>query len=95
MIGDNVAAKEFYDHYSTVNEQFLKIRNIILENEPPRRLELYHNLIKHQDNSISITEYPETFEGIIESHIDRFNEEHIKEIYAQWTKYNDSFFAAS
>lgn len=92
LIGDVDSAKEFYDHYSSVNGKFLAIRQIIIENEPPRRLELFHNLVRNDDNSIKVIEYPETYEGIIESYIDRFNDDHNKEIYDQWTKYNENFF---
>ena len=39
-IGDFDAAKKFFDHYSQVDEFFLKIRDIVINNKKPRRLEL-------------------------------------------------------
>ena len=70
--GDYQEAKEFYEKYSNVNEFFLKIRKISVENEIPRRLELYHNLIFESKTSIRIEEYPDTLEGIIKSFVDRY-----------------------
>lgn len=85
-IGDFEDANTFYEKYSHVDEMFLKIREILLENEPPRRLELNHNLKIDQSGSVSIIEYPETVEGIIESFVDRYGTEFNKEIYEELSK---------
>jgi len=63
--------KKFYDEYSEVNDFFLKIRDIVLRNKKPRRLELNNNLVRYNDKSICIQHYPETHEGIIHSYADR------------------------
>ena len=41
---DNKAGEEFYHKYSQVNEFFLKIREIVMNNQKPRRLDIYHEL---------------------------------------------------
>ena len=51
--GDYENAKVFYDKYSEVDEYYLKIREILLANEKPRRIELYHNLKVNEDKTIS------------------------------------------
>ena len=89
--GDFENAKIFYDKYSTVNDYYLKIRDILIANETPRRLELYHNLKVNDDKTISIVEYPETLEGVIESFVDRYGDDFNKEIIEQWTRYDKQF----
>jgi len=43
-MGDYDTAKTFFDHYSEVDETMLKVRDIVLANRLPRRLELQPNL---------------------------------------------------
>lgn len=90
--GDCESAKAFFDKYSEVNEFYLKIRQITCENEVPRRLELYHNLVMKDNKSIVLEEYPETLEGIIESFVDRYQTKYNKDIYEQWIRYETNFF---
>ena len=89
--GDFENGKIFYDKYSAVDEYYLKIREIVIANETPRRLELNHNLKMNDDKTTSIVEYPETAEGIIQSSVDRFGNEFNKEIIEQWTRYDNMF----
>ena len=39
-MGDYEAAAKFFNHYSEVDEEMLKVRQIVLDNKLPRRLEL-------------------------------------------------------
>jgi hypothetical protein len=39
-MGDYESAKKFFDHYSEVDEEMLKVRKLVLINKLPRRLEL-------------------------------------------------------
>jgi dipeptidyl-peptidase-3 len=41
--------KKFYDEYSEVPDFFLKIREIVLRNKKPRRLELNNNLVRYNE----------------------------------------------
>lgn len=90
--GDSESARAFYDKYSDVNEFYLKVKKIASENEIPRRLELYHNLVMKEDKTIELVEYPETYEGIIESFVDRYQTTFNKDIYEQWIRYETNFF---
>lgn len=55
----------------------LKVREIVLANKVPRRLELQPNLIK-EGNSIPVYKgYEESFEGIITSYCERFTPKEI------------------
>ncbi len=70
-IGDVDSTRNFFEKYSQIDEKFLKARKIIKGNEVPKRLQLFHNLEIDSDQNVTITEYPETMEGIINSFIDR------------------------
>jgi hypothetical protein len=43
------------------------------------------------DNTITIQEYPETMEGIIQSYVERYGNDFNNDIYQQWIKYETSF----
>ena len=75
-----------------MNEFYLKVKKIASENEIPRRLELYHNLVMKEDKTIELVEYRETDEGIIESFVDRYQTTFNKDIYEQWIRYETNFF---
>jgi dipeptidyl-peptidase-3 len=70
--GDVEEAKKFSNKYSMVNENFLKIRKIISDNSPPIRLQLYFNLEIDNNQEVTIKQYPESLEGIINSFVDRY-----------------------
>ena len=46
---------------------------------------LYHNL-KKETNDVSITEYPSSFEGIIQSFNERYTQDYNDMIYEDWKK---------
>lgn len=69
---DVEAATEMFGNYSKVNDKFLEIRKIVIDNKKPRRLELQGNVLKDFAGNISYKTYPETVEGIIQSYVDRF-----------------------
>jgi len=69
--GDSETAKNFSAKYSTVDENFLKIRKLIMDISIPRRLELFHNLEICSEFDVNIKSYPESLEGIINSYVDR------------------------
>ena len=91
--GDCESTEKFYDEYSHVDDFMLKIRKICVDNEKPRRFELYHNLKLSDDGkNVSVVEYPETVEGIIESNVDRFGTKLNQDIIEQWRRYDTKFF---
>lgn len=64
--------QKFYDHYSLVNEYFLKVRDIVINKKKPRRVELNNNLVRYNEELIEAQVYPESFEGIIVSYAERY-----------------------
>lgn len=61
-MGDYDAAKVFFDHYSEVDEEMLKVREIVLAHKLPRRLELQPNLfLDGQENEVVYKQYEDSF----------------------------------
>lgn len=69
--GDVTRGRELFNHYSTFDEISNKIRQIIVTNQKPRRTDLQSNL-KLVDGVPQLIGYPETFDGIINSFLERF-----------------------
>jgi len=84
--------QKFYDHYSEVNEYFLKVRDIVINKKKPRRVELNNNLVRYNEEVIEPMMYPESLEGIILSYADRypFNQNYLNEIMKEWTTRADN-----
>jgi dipeptidyl-peptidase-3 len=83
-------ASEMYYKYSEVDEFFLKLRKIIVDNKKPRRIEIQGNLLREKDGSITFKKYKDDFYGIIESFKDRFS--YIdEEILNEWENMQDYF----
>lgn len=82
-MGDYEEAKKFFDHYSTVDETMLKVREIVIARKRPRRIELQPNLLLGDDGKPQYKGYAESHEGIIQSNIERFPAFR-QDIYEQW-----------
>lgn len=80
--GDAARGKPFFNNYAQVDEVSLRIRQIVVENQKPRRMNLQSNLnlSAHEPQLLS---YPETFEGVIASYQDRFPR-FDNEMYTYW-----------
>jgi dipeptidyl-peptidase-3 len=48
-IGDFDVAEKFFQHYSEVDEEMLKVREIVMANRVPRRIELQPNILRTTD----------------------------------------------
>ena len=81
-------AKAFYDHYSKVEGIFLQIRDIVIEKKKPRRIELNNNLVRYNATTIEPIVYPECFEGLIASYVDRFppTMKLMQTVFNEWAK---------
>ena len=60
----------------------------MIAKKKPRRVELNNNLVRYNSSMIEPTVYPECFEGIIASYVDRYpcNMELLKRIETEWAK---------
>lgn len=61
-----------FEKYSEVNEKFLEIRKIVIDNIKPKRIKVQGNVLKDFAGTISYKTYPTSVEGIIQSFVDRF-----------------------
>ena len=86
-MGDYDTAKKFFDHYSEVDETMLRVRDIVIAHRLPRRLELQPNLsLNSVTHEVEYKDYPDNFEGVIRSHVERFPDAFQADVYAQWSK---------
>lgn len=86
-------ARDFYESHSEVDEEILKLREIVIKHTPKRGLTVNHNLkLNESTGKIEIIEYEENCLGIIKSYIDRYgndtNDKILKQYY-KWDKIND------
>jgi len=81
-------AEKFYDHYSAVDEKFMKVRDFVVSANIPRRLDLNNNLVYYNEQNIEPVVYPSTFEALCLSYADRFNvtENWLESYFAEWSK---------
>ena len=87
--GDVESANECINHYSEMDENFLKIKKIIEKKPEHNILYLYHNLILDEDGTVTYKDYQESFEGIIEtSENDEDNDNAEEEEYFKFENYN-------
>lgn len=86
-LGDFDTAKVFFDHYSEVDEEMLKVREIVIANKLPRRLELQPNLfLDPQSHDVVYKDYDDNFEGIISSAVERFPDTFQADVWEEWLK---------
>lgn len=80
--GDATRGKEFFNNYSKVDDLSLRIRQIVVDNQKPRRMNLQTNLAL-EGYEPRLVNYSETFEGVIQSYQERFPR-FDSEMYAYW-----------
>jgi len=89
-IGDFDTAKAFFDHYSQVDETMMRVANIVVANKLPRRLELQPNLRLETGadgaQQVAYAGYEASFDGIVQSYIERWPGAFMADVYAEWVK---------
>lgn len=72
-MGDFEAAKKMFDGYSAVDDEMLRVRDIVIANKVPRRINLQPNVfLDHTNPEPYYKGYDETFEGVIQSYTERY-----------------------
>ena len=84
-MGDFDEAKAMFDHYSKVDEEMMKVRDIVIKNKIPRRINLQPNVFKEGED-IVYKGYEESFEGVIQSYVERYKEEFLEDVYECWSR---------
>jgi len=80
--GDFKRGEAFFQHYNEVDEIGLKMREIVIVHKKPRRMNIQGNLLLGAEGPV-LKQYPETFQGVIQSFQDRFPRED-PELLAYW-----------
>ena len=93
-ISDYDTAKDFFDHYSQVDETMQRVRKIVIANKQPRRLELQPNLKLVNDDSggqkVEYVGYTADFDGIVQSYIERWQGAFMADVYNEWKRDADA-----
>lgn len=89
-LGDFEGGNAFFGKYSVVNDEFLRYREIVIENKLPRSIELIHDIQKVDDEVFEYKEFPETFEGIIESQVYHYHSS-VDDVFDEWYKHKYHF----
>ncbi|CAL1276519.1 unnamed protein product [Larinioides sclopetarius] len=92
---DVASAKEMYDKYSAVKSEtkypFLDYREIVMARKKPRKLLIQTNTFVENDK-VNLKTYEPSAEGMIQSWVDRFQEESVDDILEElWAKDKHNF----
>ncbi len=82
-IGDYATAETFFNHYSQVDPIMLRIRDIVMANKVPRRIELQPNLFL-KGTAVEYKGYESTFMGVISSFVERFSKAEIDPVFTEF-----------
>ena len=86
-MGDFDEAKKMFDGYSAVDETMLRVRDIVIKNKVPRRINLQPNvLLEAGKTDPQYRGYDESFEGVIQSYVDRYPDAFLTDVYKEWVK---------
>ena len=88
---DNVT--KIIEKYSVLDkESVLDVKEIIDKDKENKTFFLFHNLKEDKEkDKITYVDYSINLEGVIQSYLDRYDEQINKDIYNQWVKYATNF----
>jgi dipeptidyl-peptidase III len=89
--GDYDTAQEWFGNYMKVDEFFLKIREIAIQNKQPRRLELMPNLVLTKEGKVEYKLYEESHEGIVQASVDSMPNILDVPMFEEWLKNAEKF----
>uniref|UniRef100_A0A7E4VIE1 Dipeptidyl peptidase 3 n=1 Tax=Panagrellus redivivus TaxID=6233 RepID=A0A7E4VIE1_PANRE len=81
--GDAVAGTKMFNEWGTVEEEQLRWRDVVVARSQPRRIFVQPNTVVDGD-TIKLKTYPTTFEGVIQSFVERHSEESVTELLNFW-----------
>ncbi|XP_071042174.1 dipeptidyl peptidase 3 [Parasteatoda tepidariorum] len=93
--GDIESARKMYDGYSLVSSEtahpFLDYREIVMARKKPRRLFTQVNTFL-EDGKVVLKNYDSTFEGMIQSWVERYPDSSICDILEELWKKDSAYF---
>lgn len=81
--------RAFYESHSEVDELISKVRDIVIKKTNKRFLTINNNLKINNEGKIEVVEYEQSSLGLIQSYLDRYDEEFDRNILSQNSKWND------
>ena len=73
--GNVATGGTMFGRYSVVNDDMLELRQIVLARKEPRKLMVQPNMTRNDTSGeIELLEYASSFEGLIQSFVDRFRD---------------------
>ena len=94
-IGNAENVIKIIDKYSVMEKEcILDMKKIIDKDEDNKTFYLFQNLVREKEDNegkVEYKEYENNLEGIIQSCLDRYDDEINKDIYNQWVKYATNF----
>jgi dipeptidyl-peptidase-3 len=91
--GDFAKGKELFERYGAVDEQSLHWRDIVIDRRRPRTMFVQCNTaLKADEQDVELKSYPETFEGIITSNLERFGDPALLEAVLEQADVDSQYF---
>jgi dipeptidyl-peptidase III len=86
-MGDFEAGKKMFDGYSVVDEEMTRVRDIVIANKIPRRINLQPNVLLDSNHQEPYYKgYDESFEGVVMSYTERFSDAFVSDVYKEWNR---------
>ena len=83
-------ASKMFEGYAQVDEYFLDVRRIVVENKQPRRVELQGHLSWDAKGEVTYESFNENLEGIVESYMRRYPY-FDQEMWDLWREYREFY----
>jgi len=82
--GDAAGGIKMFNEWGAVKDQQLRWRDIVVARRKPRRVFVQPNTVLNEKSEVELKTYPETFEGVVQSFVDRHGEDSVLDLLALW-----------
>uniref|UniRef100_A0A0N4U2V0 Dipeptidyl peptidase 3 n=1 Tax=Dracunculus medinensis TaxID=318479 RepID=A0A0N4U2V0_DRAME len=84
--GDYGNGSKFFMNIGNVSNRALKWRDIVIKRRQPRKIFVQSNTLLDDNGFVSLKCYPASFEGVIQSFVDRYSSEEIEALEKVWLR---------
>ncbi|CAI4224265.1 unnamed protein product [Auanema sp. JU1783] len=82
--GDFENGSKMFESYGTVTEEALRWRSVCVARRKPRRIFVQPNTMINDQGDVELVNYPTTFEGVVQSFVDRHDDQIITDLETCW-----------
>lgn len=79
----------WFEKWTSLDDEYLKLREMVIANKLPRRLELQHDLTL-EDGNVVYKKFEESFEGIVDSHMHHYQWD-VEDVFEEYQKWKNLF----